>query len=170
MIMGTPHDSSVDWWTFGILLYEMLVCTAPGSQLGSAVCRLTRRRQFGTTPFVGKTMTEAFRSIVACQLQFPKTCARLHPISRVCADGGAARRPVVSRECRELISQLLVKGKRLGSEHGAADIKKHRFFKSIDWERIRHACGGRGGGPFVRLRFLNCVQTCTSSRRLSCRA
>lgn len=25
MIMGTPHDSSVDWWTFGILLYEMLV-------------------------------------------------------------------------------------------------------------------------------------------------
>eukprot|EP00698_Gefionella_okellyi_P003494 TRINITY_DN132_c0_g1_i3.p1 TRINITY_DN132_c0_g1~~TRINITY_DN132_c0_g1_i3.p1 ORF type:complete len:411 (-),score=85.78 TRINITY_DN132_c0_g1_i3:548-1780(-) len=96
MIMGTPHDSSVDWWTFGILLYEML---------------------FGRTPFVGKSMADAFRSIVACKLEFPSNIP-------------------ISSACRELIQSLLVKQRRLGSQSGAADIKAHRFFKDINWDKL----------------------------------
>lgn len=42
----------------------------------------------------------------------------------------------MSKECKDLISQLLVKGNRLGSEHGAADIKKHKFFKDIPWDTL----------------------------------
>jgi len=98
MIMGTAHDSSVDWWTFGILLYEML---------------------FGRTPFIGKTMAEAFRSIVACKVEFPPHIP-------------------VSSACRELISSLLVKGRRLGSVGGAAEIKAHRFFHGVDWNNVGH--------------------------------
>jgi serine/threonine protein kinase len=26
VIEGTGHNATVDWWTFGILLFEMLVC------------------------------------------------------------------------------------------------------------------------------------------------
>jgi len=42
VIKGTGHDGSVDWWTFGILIYEML---------------------YGVTPFKGKNQQDTFNKI-----------------------------------------------------------------------------------------------------------
>eukprot|EP01105_Mastigella_eilhardi_P022878 TRINITY_DN56_c0_g1_i2.p1 TRINITY_DN56_c0_g1~~TRINITY_DN56_c0_g1_i2.p1 ORF type:complete len:497 (+),score=91.34 TRINITY_DN56_c0_g1_i2:78-1568(+) len=50
VIVGHGHTSSVDWWTFGILLYEML---------------------FGCPPFRGKDREETFSQILLCTLKFP---------------------------------------------------------------------------------------------------
>ncbi|KAF8951511.1 serine/threonine protein kinase, AGC [Entomortierella lignicola] len=50
VIKGTGHTSSVDWWTLGILIYEML---------------------FGTTPFKGKDRNATFNSILHTEVQFP---------------------------------------------------------------------------------------------------
>ncbi|KAF9345920.1 serine/threonine protein kinase, AGC [Mortierella sp. AD094] len=50
VIKGTGHTSSVDWWTLGILIYEML---------------------FGTTPFKGKDRVATFNSILHTEVQFP---------------------------------------------------------------------------------------------------
>ncbi|KAF9108665.1 serine/threonine protein kinase, AGC [Mortierella sp. AM989] len=50
VIKGTGHTSSVDWWTLGILIYEML---------------------FGTTPFKGKDRIATFNSILHTEVQFP---------------------------------------------------------------------------------------------------
>ncbi|KAJ5782928.1 hypothetical protein N7457_004702 [Penicillium paradoxum] len=50
VIKGCGHTSAVDWWTLGILIYEML---------------------FGTTPFKGKNRNATFASILRDEVNFP---------------------------------------------------------------------------------------------------
>lgn len=61
VITGYGHSSSVDWWTFGILMYEML---------------------FGTTPFKGRSQNETFSHILHKKLEFPSNI----PVSKPCKD------------------------------------------------------------------------------------
>eukprot|EP01094_Clydonella_sp_ATCC50884_P011249 TRINITY_DN2104_c0_g1_i1.p1 TRINITY_DN2104_c0_g1~~TRINITY_DN2104_c0_g1_i1.p1 ORF type:complete len:398 (+),score=123.73 TRINITY_DN2104_c0_g1_i1:29-1195(+) len=102
VIVGFGHSSSVDWWTFGILMYEML---------------------FGTTPFKGRCRDETFAKIQKGGIRFPDT-------------------PDVSSNCKSLIRKLLhpVPKKRLGSQHGASDIKAHPFFADVKWACILFQC------------------------------
>ncbi|GFP86146.1 serine/threonine-protein kinase kipk [Phtheirospermum japonicum] len=101
IIKGDGHGSAVDWWTFGILLYELL---------------------YGKTPFKGACNEETLANVVLQNLKFP--------------DG-----PIVSFQARDLIRGLLVKEpeNRLGTETGAAEIKKHPFFEGLNWALIRCA-------------------------------
>eukprot|EP01122_Echinamoeba_exundans_P011687 TRINITY_DN4732_c0_g3_i1.p1 TRINITY_DN4732_c0_g3~~TRINITY_DN4732_c0_g3_i1.p1 ORF type:complete len:721 (+),score=136.76 TRINITY_DN4732_c0_g3_i1:2428-4590(+) len=84
VIVGKGHSASVDWWTFGILMYEML---------------------YGTTPFRGRTQNDTFRRIEAADVHFPnhprctvsKDCKAIikkllcaDPRKRLGAYGGAA--------------------------------------------------------------------------------
>ncbi|KAI8370616.1 kinase-like domain-containing protein [Radiomyces spectabilis] len=50
VIKGCGHTSAVDWWTLGILIYEML---------------------YGTTPFKGANRNETFSKILHCDVNFP---------------------------------------------------------------------------------------------------
>lgn len=47
--------------------------------------------------------------------------------------------PVVSAQCRDLITKLLTKDetKRLGSEFGAEEIKRHPYFAGVQWQFLR---------------------------------
>jgi len=51
VIKGCGHTSAVDWWTLGILMYEML---------------------FGTTPFKGKNRNATFANILRDDVPFPE--------------------------------------------------------------------------------------------------
>ncbi len=51
VIKGCGHTSAVDWWTLGILVYEML---------------------FGTTPFKGKNRNTTFANILRDDVPFPE--------------------------------------------------------------------------------------------------
>ena len=51
VIKGCGHTSAVDWWTLGILVYEML---------------------FGTTPFKGKSRNQTFANILRDDVPFPE--------------------------------------------------------------------------------------------------
>lgn len=52
VIKGCGHTSAVDWWTLGILIYEML---------------------YGTTPFKGKNRNATFASILRDEVNFPES-------------------------------------------------------------------------------------------------
>ncbi|KAF9357733.1 serine/threonine protein kinase, AGC [Mortierella sp. AD094] len=62
VIKGCGHTSAVDWWTLGILIYEML---------------------FGVTPFKGKDRNATFHSILYTDVQFPDHPGA-QPISSLC--------------------------------------------------------------------------------------
>ncbi|CAA0832291.1 Protein kinase PINOID [Striga hermonthica] len=100
---GGPHGSPVDWWAFGVFVYEMI---------------------YGRTPFAGPTNEATLRNIVRSPLEFPPD-----------GPGGEAR------AARDLIAGLLEKdpARRLGSRHGAADVKTHPFFKGMNFALIRSA-------------------------------
>ncbi|KAL8505062.1 hypothetical protein ACS0TY_016320 [Phlomoides rotata] len=101
IIKGEGHGSAVDWWTFGVFLYELL---------------------YGKTPFKGGGNEETLANVVLQNLKFPHT-------------------PIVSFQAWDLIRGLLVKEpeNRLGTQTGAAEIKRHPFFDGLNWALIRCA-------------------------------
>ncbi|KAG0044488.1 serine/threonine protein kinase, AGC [Gryganskiella cystojenkinii] len=67
VIKGTGHTSAVDWWTLGILMYEML---------------------FGITPFKGKERNATFHYILTNDVPFPEHAGSgmAQPTTSLCKD------------------------------------------------------------------------------------
>jgi PAS domain S-box-containing protein len=115
VIMGTGHTFIVDWWSFGILLYELL---------------------FGISPFRGSRRDKTFENIMKQPLVFPDD----DDYSNNNNNNNNGGQEVISPACKDLIKQLLIKDpkKRLGSVAGAEDIKRHAWFKGINWALLRN--------------------------------
>ncbi|GLJ43931.1 hypothetical protein SUGI_0915780 [Cryptomeria japonica] len=98
MIENKGHGGAVDWWSFGVFLYQLM---------------------YGKTPFKGNDKDETHDNVVKEELRFPDS-------------------PTVSDEAKDLIKALLVKQhwKRLGHRYGATEIKKHAFFRGIQWPLV----------------------------------
>ncbi|KAL1296948.1 hypothetical protein AAFC00_004552 [Neodothiora populina] len=97
LLHGTGYTKTVDWWTLGVLLYEMLT---------------------GLPPFYDENTNDMYRKILAEPLHFPGP-------------------EIVPPAARDLLTRLLDRdaNKRLGV-NGAAEIKAHPFFHSIDWRKL----------------------------------
>ncbi|KAK4499486.1 hypothetical protein PRZ48_010001 [Zasmidium cellare] len=97
LLHGQGYTKAVDWWTLGVLLYEMLT---------------------GLPPFYDENTNEMYRKILSEPLHFPGP-------------------EIVPPAARDLLSKLLDRDatRRLGT-NGAAEIKAHPFFHSIDWRKL----------------------------------
>nr|AML78648.1 putative LOV domain-containing protein [Miconia bicolor] len=75
---------------------------------------------FGYTPFRGKTRQKTFANVLHKDLKFPG-------------------RKAVSLQAKQLMYSLLHRDpkERLGSHEGAEEIKRHPFFKGINWALVR---------------------------------
>ncbi|ODQ52136.1 Pkinase-domain-containing protein [Saitoella complicata NRRL Y-17804] len=81
VIKGCGHTSAVDWWTLGILIYEML---------------------YGTTPFKGKNRNMTFSNILRNEVPFPEH-AGAQQISSLCK--GLIRKLLIKDEHKRLGSR-----------------------------------------------------------------
>lgn len=121
VIKGCGHTSAVDWWTLGILIYEML---------------------FGTTPFKGKNRNATFANILRDEVPFPEGSGTTNVSKYVSVDAyNHASTDLENSLCKSLIRKLLIKDelRRLGSRAGASDVKAHPFFRSTSWALLRHS-------------------------------
>ena len=123
IILGEGHGAAVDWWTFGIFLYELL---------------------HGRTPFKGPDNEATLTNVVTQLLKFPPTLGT----STTATDHSLAqhsRNPQGNTSCymeaQDLIKRLLVKDprKRFGAVKGATEIKQHPFFRGVNWALVRCA-------------------------------
>uniref|UniRef100_A0A6Q2ZEZ1 Ribosomal protein S6 kinase n=1 Tax=Esox lucius TaxID=8010 RepID=A0A6Q2ZEZ1_ESOLU len=91
------HTLSADWWSYGVLMFEMLT---------------------GTLPFQGKDRKETMTMILKAKLGMPQ---------------------FLSQEAQSLLRNLFKRnpGNRLGAgPDGVAEIKRHSFFSTIDWNKL----------------------------------
>ncbi|KAI5816912.1 kinase-like domain-containing protein [Pyronema omphalodes] len=95
LLLGQGYTKTVDWWTLGVLLYEMLT---------------------GLPPFYDENTNDMYKKILQDPLSFP---------------------PDMDPNAKSLLIRLLDRdpAKRLGA-NGAAEIKSHRFFETIDWRKL----------------------------------
>jgi serine/threonine protein kinase len=109
MITYEGHNFMSDWWSFGILIYELL---------------------YGNTPFYNIDKNRMFDLIMKGAISYPKF---------IQIEGEAKPRNYkVSDDAKSLINKLLVKdpGMRLGRK-GLNEIKKHGFFSGINFEDLK---------------------------------
>lgn len=97
LLLGQGYTKTVDWWTLGVLLYEMLT---------------------GLPPFYDENTNEMYRKILSEPLHFPGP-------------------DIVPPAAKDLLTKLLDRKpeNRMGV-NGAAEIKAHPFFHSIDWRKL----------------------------------
>ncbi|KAK3818988.1 MAG: kinase-like domain-containing protein [Benniella sp.] len=136
IIKGMGYGKAVDWWSLGILLYEMLV---------------------GTSPFEDSRTEGVHHKILHQPVIFPTRPGTLnvrrHPFpvnkknsSRLLDQGSSLEdgpsSSYISQNAQDLIQKLLDKNPktRLGSGHNGAEavaaIKAHPFFHGIDFVRL----------------------------------
>jgi serine/threonine protein kinase len=109
-ILGrVSHGKAVDWWSLGILLFEML---------------------YGLPPWYSKNRRTMFEGICHRALDFPAG----DPVTPT----GAAD-ALVSPVAKQLMRALLIKNprSRLGSgDAGAHEVRGHAFFASVDFAQL----------------------------------
>lgn len=97
ILLNKGHSKPVDWWTFGILIYEM---------------------HAGHAPFLDDDPMNIYKKIINTKPKYP--------------DG-------FDSKLKSLVKHLLRRdlSKRFGNMVGGVnDIKEHRFFESIDWNKL----------------------------------
>ena len=97
IILNKGHGKPVDWWTLGILIYEMIA---------------------GIDPFNDEDTMAIYQKVIKCKIKFPS---------------------YFPSDAKSLVRHLLVKdlSKRYGNlKGGVNDIKYHRFFKNLDWNKL----------------------------------
>jgi len=97
ILLEQRYGRAVDWWAFGVLIYEMLL---------------------GQSPFRGDDEDEIFDAILEDEV--------LYPIN-------------MSRDSVSILQRLLTREptKRLGAgPTDAEEVKRHPFFRSVDWQAI----------------------------------
>lgn len=99
IIKGERQSTSVDWWSFGVLMYEMMI---------------------GCPPFWSEDNELLLMQILENKFTLTDN---------------------ISDHAKDLITALLKLDpeKRLGSgPEGVNEIKNHKFFEGIDWEKIQN--------------------------------
>lgn len=97
ILLNKGHSKPVDWWTFGILIYEM---------------------HAGHAPFLDDDPMNIYKKIINTKPKYP--------------EGFDSR-------LKSLVKHLLRRdlSKRFGNMVGGVnDIKEHRFFETIDWNKL----------------------------------
>ena len=109
MITHDGHTFMTDWWSFGILIYELL---------------------YGYTPFYNVDKNRMYDLITTGSISFPKFI-QIEGETKV-------RNYKVSEDAKNLINKLLEKdpGTILGRK-GLQEIKKHPFFSGINFEDLK---------------------------------
>ena len=96
MILGQGYTQAADWFSFGSLIYDMLI---------------------GRPPFLNNNKNIMLKNIVTKTVHVPHS---------------------ISNDARSLLKGLFQRKpeERLGFNEGASEIKKHPFFKEIDFDKL----------------------------------
>lgn len=111
VVQGKPYGITADWWSFGVLLYELVYAKAP---------------------FHGRTEHDMFTAIVAGQVRFPKTAGDGTPTQGSSSPNLSACELTLANDLIKKCLQVDVK-KRIKT---AEELKRHPYFTNVDWDAL----------------------------------
>lgn len=121
VLKGKGYDKSADWWSAGVILFEMVFGFPTFSSSTTAstkkkIMDFERYLVFPTEPLAGPEVKHLIQGLI-CDVR-----TRL----------GSGLLQVPSKDNRSLFKAMLGKG-------DAGDIKSHAWFAGFDWEGIQDA-------------------------------
>ena len=101
VLKKSGYDKDIDWWSVGVIFFEMLV---------------------GYAPFCSKETTEVCYKVLNWKdfLNIPKKVK-------------------ISEEAKDLIYKLINNSDDRLGKNGSEEIKRHPFFKGVNWNNIRNS-------------------------------
>ncbi|KAG1368160.1 hypothetical protein COCNU_14G006280 [Cocos nucifera] len=139
ILLGMPHGPTADWWSVGIILFELLV---------------------GISPFNAEHPQQIFDDIMNCGIPWPQVPEEMSYEAHDLIDKGFSEGKVHNRLLRECIAEFepfyfvirwmkSVKGRREIKDKllientvqrfgatGAGEVKSHPSFKNTNWDMI----------------------------------
>ncbi|KAK7834009.1 hypothetical protein U0070_004990 [Myodes glareolus] len=114
VFMQTGYNKLCDWWSLGVIMYEMLI---------GLVELITKADTFcfpGFPPFCSETPQETYRKVMSWKetLVFPPEVP-------------------VSEKAKDLILRFCTDSENRIGNGGVEEIKSHPFFEGVDWGHIR---------------------------------
>lgn len=114
------HDLNVDWWSVGVLMIELLTGQSPFSRDGeeSNQSQISERIQNEPPNIPASVSVKCYKFCLVCLFIFLQK---------------------IAKPAKDLIVKLLEKtpSRRLGFRNDAEDLKRHEFFKTIDWLQLK---------------------------------
>ncbi|KAJ9553232.1 hypothetical protein OSB04_017277 [Centaurea solstitialis] len=109
ILLGVGHGATADWWSVGVILFELLVGIPPFNAESPEACSLK----------INSADFQVFANIMNRDIPWPKVPDEM------------------SHEAYDLINKLLTENpvQRLGVR-GAGEVKAHHFFRNIHWDTL----------------------------------
>ncbi|KAI8926344.1 hypothetical protein BC831DRAFT_425889 [Entophlyctis helioformis] len=137
VLTGHGYDKACDWWSLGVILFEMLFgyppfCSKTQQQTKSKILDWRHSLVFPESPVVSEAAKDLIRRLVCgretrlgtAELVFPGQASGVGGGGSGSGNGGGGAETAVSR---------------MLSEGDAEDIKAHPWFTGMDWDGI-HSC------------------------------
>jgi protein-serine/threonine kinase len=135
VLRGTGYDQSCDWWSLGVILYEMLFGFPPFVSLSNAQDKMISDLSFGN----GMEQVSKSRHVTRQKILNWRQALKFPP------------KPQISREARDLIERLICEREdRLGSKGIASSSKPNSVVINTRRSGYINARGGPTPGIFDR--------------------
>ncbi|KAI3808872.1 hypothetical protein L1987_24835 [Smallanthus sonchifolius] len=119
ILLGMGHGATADWWSVGVILFELLVGIPPFNADSPQACSLKTKAFMSCYNYLQKKLIQIFANIMNRDIPWPQVPEDM------------------SVEAYDLIDKLLIDNplQRLGAT-GAGEVKAHSFFKNINWDTL----------------------------------